>query len=88
MNEVTEKGIKIFGFTIPWEWADGIICNMIEKGDAESITGPIVENLDAKLQKVVNNTKFEFDNVGKEKLGKAFAMSMVKKYMPELLSNP
>lgn len=88
MAEIVEKGIKIFGFTVPWEWADGIICKIIEKGDAETITGPTVENLDAKLQEVVDNTKFQFDNVGKAKLEKALTMSMVKKFIPELLANP
>ena len=88
MTEVTEKGIKIFGFTIPWEWADGIICKLIKEGNAEALTGPVVETIDSKLQKIVDNTKFEFDNVGKEKLGKAFTMSMVRKFMPELLENP
>jgi hypothetical protein len=88
MTEVTEKGIKIFGFTVPWEWADGIICSVIKKGDAETITEPIVGNIDAKLQEIVDNTKFRFDNEGKAKLEKAFTMSMVKKFMPELLQNP
>ena len=88
MTELTEKGVKLFGFTIPWEWVDGIICGVIKKGDAETITEPIVENLDAKLQEIVDNTKIRFDNEGKAKLEKAFTMSMVKKFMPELLQNP
>ena len=86
MAEVTEKGIKIFGFTVPWEWADGIICGLIEKGDAEKLTDPIVDTIDTKLQEIVDNTSFKFDNVGKTKLGKAFTMSMIRKYMPELLN--
>ena len=89
MTGINEKGIEVFrGFTIPWAWADGIICGIIKKGDAEKLTDPAVDTLDEKLQEVVDNTKFQFDNVGKAKLEKAFTMSMVKKFMPELLKNP
>lgn len=84
--ELKDKGLEVFkGITIPWDWADGIICGIIEKGNAEALTDPAVEMLDSKLQGVVDNTKFKFDNVGKAKLEKAFTMSMVKKFMPELL---
>lgn len=84
--EVNEKGVEVFrGFTIKWEWVDGMICGMIEKGDAELITDPAVVALDVKLQEFVDNTKVKFDNVGKLKLEKALTMSMVKRFMPELL---
>jgi len=89
MVKATEVGMEVFpGFTIPWDWLDGIICGLIEKGDAEVLTDPAVTTLDTNLQKVVDNTSFKFDNVGKAKLEKAFTMSMVKKFMPELLPNP
>ena len=85
--ELKEKGLEVFrGFTIPWAWVDGIICGIIEKGDAEILTDPAVAKLDESLQKIVDNTSFQFDNVGKTKLEKAFTMSMVKKFMPELLN--
>jgi hypothetical protein len=83
-----ELGIEFLGFTIPWSWFDDIICNVIEKGDAIVLTDPVVGYLDAELQKVVDNTAVKFDNVGKIKLTKAFTLSMVKKYSPELLPNP
>jgi len=86
MVELKEKGIEVIkGITLPWSWADGIICGIIEKGNAEALTDPAVEMLDKKLQAVVDNTSFQFDNIGKAKLEKAFTMSMVKKFMPELL---
>lgn len=86
MAEFKDKGIEIFrGFTIPWGWIDGIICGLIEKGDAEVLTDMAVGKADAKLQEIVDNTSFKFDNVGKVKLEKAFTLSMVKKFMPELL---
>lgn len=86
MVEVNEKGVQIFrGFTVPWEWVDGMICGIIEKGDAEVITDPAVVALDVKLQEFVDNTKVKFDNVGKLKLEKALTMSMVKRFTPELL---
>ena len=86
MAEITEKGISVFGITLSWDWADTIICGLIKKGDAETLTDPIVETLDTKLQTIVDNTSFAFDNEGKLKLEKAFTMSMVKKFMPELLN--
>lgn len=88
--ELKEKGLEVIkGITIPWAWAaDDIICGIIEKGDAEVLTGPAIATLDNKLQEIVDNTKFKFDNVGKAKLEKAFTMSAVKKFMPELLANP
>lgn len=87
--KVVEKGLEVFpGFTIPWDWVDGIICGLIDKGDAEILTAPLVEKADAELQKIVDNTSVKFDNVGKIKLTKAFTLSMVKKYTPELLPSP
>ena len=79
-----ELGIEFLGFNIPWSFIDSILCNLIEKGDAEVITKPMVDQLDAILQKFVDSTSVQFDNVGKAKLLKAFTLSMVKKYMPEL----
>lgn len=86
MAEFKDKGIEIFrGFTIPWDWVDGFVIGLIEKADASLITDPAVEKLDDVLQGVVDNTDFKFDNAGKAKLEKAFTLSMVKKFMPELL---
>lgn len=82
--KVKELGIEFLGFTIPWSWLDSILCGLIEKGDAGVLTDTAVEKLDAKLQEIVDNTTFKFDNVGKAKLEKAFTLSMVKKFMPEL----
>ena len=89
MVKVTEVGMEVFpGITIPWDLVDGFICGIIEKGNAEVLTEPVINTLDAKLQEVVDNTSIKFDNVGKTKLEKAFTMSMVKKFMPELLPSP
>ena len=89
MAEITEVGLEIVpGINIPWDWVDSFICGLIEKGDAEVLTDPAVTKLDEVLQKLVDNTVFKFDNVGKAKLEKAFTLSMIKKFMPELLPNP
>jgi len=89
MVKVTEVGMEVFpGITIPWDWVDGIICGLIEKGDASILTEPAVKKLDEALESVVKNTSFLFDDVGKVKLLKALTLSMVKKYSPELLPNP
>jgi len=89
MAKVTEVGVEVYpGIIIPWDWIDGILCGLIEKGDASIITDPAVEKLDLVLQGLVDNTDFKFDNVGKAKLEKAFTLSMVEKFMPELLPNP
>ncbi len=86
MVELKDKGIEVFrGFTVPWDWIDGFVIGLITKADAGLLTDPVVEKLDDALQNVVDNTKFKFDNAGKVKLQKAFTMSMVKKFMPELL---
>jgi hypothetical protein len=87
--KITETGLEVFpGISIPWDWVDGMICGLIEKGNANLLTDPAVEKLDTALQKVVDNTSFQFDNVGKVKLLKALTLSMVKKYSPELLVCP
>ena len=89
MVKVTEVGMEVFpGITIPWDWVDGIICGLIEKGDASILTEPAVKKLDEALESVVKNTSFLIDDVGKVKLLKALTLSMVKKYSPELLPNP
>lgn len=89
MAKVTELGVEVFpGFNIPWSWLDGILCGLIEKGDAEVLTEPAVGKLDDALETIVQNTTFKFDNIGKAKLLKALTISMVKKYSPELLPNP
>ena len=89
MAKITEVGLEIVsGINIPWDWVDSFICGLIEKGDAEVLTDPAVTKLDEVLQKLVDNTVFKFDNVGKAKLEKAFTLSMIKKFMPELLPNP
>jgi len=89
MSKFTELGIEIApGITIPWGWVDGILCGIINKGDASVLTDPAVEKLDEALENLVQNTSFQFDNVGKVKLLKALTLSMVKKYQPDLLPNP
>jgi len=89
MAKINEKGMEVFpGITIPWDWVDAFICGLIAKGDAEVITDPVIEKLDVALQKLVDNTDFKFDNAGKLKLEKAFTMSMIKRFVPELLPNP
>lgn len=89
MVELKDKGIEVFrGFTVPWDWIDSFVIGLIEKADARLITDPAVEKLDDALQGVVDNTTFKFDNAGKVKLEKAFTMSMVERFMPELLQEP
>jgi len=89
MVKMTEVGLEIApGISIPWDWVDKFLSGLIEKADAGVLTDPAVGNLDSTLQKLVDNTKVKFDNVGKAKLEKAFTLSMVKKFMPELLPNP
>lgn len=87
--KITEKGVEVFpGINIPWDMIDGFLCGLIEKGDASILTDPVVKKLDDGLEKIVQDTSFKFDNVGKAKLLKALALSMVEKYSPELLSSP
>jgi len=87
--KITEKGVEVFpGINIPWDWVDGMLCGLIEKGDASVITDPAVKKLDDALEKIVQDTSFKFDNVGKAKLLKALTLSMVEKYSPELLPSP
>ena len=87
--KITEKGVEVFpGINIPWDWVDGMLCGLIEKGDASVITDPAVKKLDDALEKIVQDTSFKFDNVGKGKLLKALTLSMVEKYSPELLPSP
>lgn len=86
MVKMTDVGMEVFpGITIKWQWVDGILCGIIEKIDAGVGTDLAVGKFDDALQKFVDNTKLVFDNVAKEKLEKAFTLSMVKKFMPELL---
>lgn len=91
MVKSTEVGMEIFpGITIKWEWIDGILCGIIEKGEAGindlAIKG--VNKLDDALQLFVNKTELQFDNVAKDKIEKALTLAMVKKHMPELLPGP
>lgn len=89
MVKVTEAGLEVApGINVPWGWVDKLLSDMIEKADAGVLTDPAIANIDNILQKLVDNTKIKFDNVGKAKLEKAFTLSMVKKFMPELLENP
>lgn len=86
MVKTTKVGMEVFpGITIRWQWIDGILCGIIEKVDAGVGTDLAVGKLDDALQKFVDNTEMEFDNAGKVKLEKAFTLSMVKRFMPELL---
>lgn len=89
MVKVTEVGLEIApGINVPWGWVDKFLSDLIEKADAGVLTDPAVTNIDNTLQKLVDNTAIKFDNVGKTKLEKAFTLSMVKKFMPELLPSP
>ena len=87
MAVIKESGIELVpGIQIPWGFFDTFVCGLIESGEeginALAVTG--VNSLDNALEKVVNNTSFQFDNIGKAKLAKAITVAMVKKYMPEL----
>jgi len=89
--QTTNVGIEVFpGFTIKWEWVDGILCGIIEKGEAgiNDLAEKGVNKLDDGLQGLVDNNNLQFDNVGKEKISKAFTLAMVKRFMPELMPNP
>ena len=86
-----ESGMEVFpGFTIKWEWIDGILCGIIEKGEAgiNDLAEKGVNKLDDSLQALVDNNALQFDNVGKDKIDKAFTLAMVKRHMPELLPSP
>jgi len=85
---VLAKGLPVMGFNVPWNWVDGLICGVIEKGeDTINAFAEIgVDKLDNSLQSFVDSTSFEFDNVGKTKVQKAVTLAMVKKFMPELLN--
>ena len=86
-----DKGMEIFpGIVIPWDFFDGILCGIIEKGE-EGIKALIdggVGKLDDGMQRLVDNNTVQFDNVGKDILCKAVTLAFVKRYMPELLPGP
>jgi len=89
--KTTKVGMEVFpGFTIKWQWIDGILCGIIEKGEdginALAVTG--VNKLDGTLQLFVDKNELQFDNVGKDVLCKAITLAFVKRYMPELLPGP
>jgi len=89
MVKMTEVGMEVFpGFTIKWQWIDGILCGIIEKGEAgiNDLAVKGVNKLDDALQAFVDRTELQFDNVGKSKIEKALTLAMVKKFMPELLN--
>jgi len=89
MVKMTRVGMEVYpGITIKWGWIDGILCGIIEKVDAGVGTDLAVTKIDDVLQNFVDNTEMKFDNVGKSKLEKALTLSMVKKFMPELLPSP
>jgi len=91
MVRATEVGVEIVpGITIPWEWFDSFLCGLIQSGEAgiKSLANNAVAKLDGILQAAVDNNSFQFDNVGKEQLQKAFTLAMVRRFMPELLPNP
>ncbi len=89
MPELKEKGIELFkGFTIPWDWVDGIVIGVIDKGDEaiKDLADKAVVTVDDVLQTLVDKTTCKFDNHGKGKVAEAFTLAMVKKFMPELLN--
>jgi len=86
--KTTEKGLEVFpGITIPWDWIDGILCNVIEKGEAQVqvLVDGGVGKMEAALQALVDNNSLKFDNVGKDVLCRVVTLAFVKRYMPELL---
>lgn len=89
--KTTEKGVEVFpGITVPWDWIDGILCGIIEKGEDGIIVlvDGGVDKLEAALQALVDNNSLKFDNVGKKVLCRAVTLAFVKRYMPELLPSP
>lgn len=88
MVVMKDSGLEIApGIEIPWEWVDGILCGIIEKGEDKinELSVTYVGKLDDTLQAFVDNNKLKFDNVGKDTLCKALTLGFVKRYMPELL---
>jgi len=86
-----DKGMEIVpGIVIPWNFFDGILCGIIEKGEEgiNTVIGDGIDKVENALQALVDNNTVQFDNVGKAKLGKAVTLAMVKIYMPELLPGP
>ena len=91
MVVMKDAGIEVVpGITIPWEWFDGILCNIIAQGEdgINSLVNTGVDKLEVALQSLVDNNTVQFDNVGKDLLCKAITLAFVKHYMPELLPNP
>lgn len=91
MVVMKDSGVEVVpGITIPWGWFDGIICGVIESGEAGINAAAVVAvtKLDDALQKIVDNNDFRFDNLGKEKLEAAFTLAMVRRFMPDLLPSP
>lgn len=89
--KTTEKGVEVFpGVTVPWDFIDGILCGIIEKGEDGIIilVDGGVDKLEAALQALVDNNSLKFDNVGKKVLSRAVTLAFVKRYMPELLPSP
>lgn len=78
---------EALGFSIPWALIDSLIISALNSNEdrIEEGTDFLVGLIDDKEEEFVNNTTFKFDNVGKEKVNKAWTKSMVKRYMPELL---
>lgn len=86
-----DSGIEISpGIEIPWGWIDGILCSIIEKGEAgiNDLAAKNVTKLNVALQTLVDNNSLKFDNVGKDKVTKAITLAFVKEFMPELLPSP
>jgi len=86
-----DKGMEVVpGIVIPWNFFDGILCGIIEKGEEgiNIVVDSGIGKLESALQALVDNNTVQFDNVGKAKLGKAVTLAMIKIYMPELLPGP
>ena len=86
-----DKGMELLpGIVIPWDFFDGILCGIIEKGEEgiKTLIDGGVGKLDDGMQRLVDNNTVQFDNVGKDILCKAVTLAFVKRYMPELLPGP
>jgi len=86
--KTTDKGVEVFpGITIPWDFFDGLLCGIIEKGEEgiKVLVDGGVDKMEGALQALVDNNSLKFDNVGKKVVCKAVTLAFVKRYMPELL---
>ena len=85
MVVMKDSGIEISpGIEIPWGWVDGILCSIIEKGEAgiNNLAAKNVTKLNVTLQALVDNNSLKFDNVGKDKVTKAITLAFASIFNP------